>query len=41
MFGTDWGNLTAAATVIAAPILVMTLILRRRIVSGITFGAVK
>ena len=41
MFGTDWGNLTAAATVIAAPIVIMTLILRRRIVSGMTFGAVK
>jgi len=41
MFGTDWGNLTAASTVIVAPILVMTLILRRRIVSGLTFGAVK
>ncbi len=41
MFGTDWGNLTAASTVIAAPIVVMTLILRRRIVSGLTFGAVK
>jgi ABC-type glycerol-3-phosphate transport system permease component len=41
MYGTDWGKLTAAATVIVAPILVMTLILRRRIVSGLTFGAVK
>ena len=41
MYGTDWGKLTAAASVIVAPILVMTLILRRRIVSGLTFGAVK
>lgn len=41
MYGTDWGKLTAAATVIVAPILVLTLILRRRIVSGLTFGAVK
>lgn len=41
MYGTDWGKLTTAATVIVAPILVMTLILRRRIVSGLTFGAVK
>ncbi len=41
MYGTDWGNLTAASAVIAAPIVVMTLILRRRIVSGLTFGAVK
>ncbi len=41
MYGTQWGDLTAASTVIAAPVLVMTLILRRRIVQGLTFGAVK
>ena len=41
MFGTQWGALSAAATVIIAPIVVMTLILRRRIVSGLTLGAVK
>jgi ABC-type glycerol-3-phosphate transport system permease component len=41
MFGTDWGSLTAASTLIVAPIAVMTLVLRRRIVSGLTFGAVK
>ncbi|TKG58791.1 carbohydrate ABC transporter permease [Prauserella endophytica] len=41
MFGTDWGLLTAASTVIVAPIIVLTLVLRRRIISGLTFGAVK
>ncbi|MDT7616835.1 MAG: multiple sugar transport system permease protein [Pseudonocardiales bacterium] len=41
MYGTEWGNLTAAATVITAPILVLTLVMRRRIVAGLTFGAVK
>lgn len=41
MFGTEWGNLTAASTAVVAPILVMTFILRRRLVSGLTFGAVK
>ncbi len=41
MYGTQWGDLTAAATVTVAPILVLTLILRRRIVEGLTFGAVK
>lgn len=41
MFGTQWGSLSAAATVIIAPIVVMTLVLRRRIVSGLTLGAVK
>jgi ABC-type glycerol-3-phosphate transport system permease component len=40
-FGTEWGLLTAASTVIVAPILVLTMILRRRFVSGLTFGAVK
>jgi ABC-type glycerol-3-phosphate transport system permease component len=41
MYGTQWGDLTAAATVTVAPILVLTLILRRRLVAGLTFGAVK
>lgn len=41
MYGTQWGDLTAASTMIAAPVLVLTLILRRRIVQGLTFGAVK
>lgn len=40
-FGTQWGLITAASTVIVAPILVLTMILRRRFVSGLTFGAVK
>jgi multiple sugar transport system permease protein/sorbitol/mannitol transport system permease protein len=41
LYGTQWGFLTSASTVIVAPILVLTLILRRRFVSGLTFGAVK
>jgi ABC-type glycerol-3-phosphate transport system permease component len=41
MFGTDWGSITAAASLIVAPILVLTIVLRRRMVSGLTFGAVK
>jgi ABC-type glycerol-3-phosphate transport system permease component len=41
MYGTQWDDLTAASTIIAAPVLVMTLILRRHIISGLTFGAVK
>jgi multiple sugar transport system permease protein/sorbitol/mannitol transport system permease protein len=40
-FGTQWGYLTAASTIIVAPILVLVLILRRRFVSGLSFGAVK
>jgi ABC-type glycerol-3-phosphate transport system permease component len=41
MYGTQWGSLTAAATVTVAPILVATMILRRRLIEGLTFGAVK
>ncbi len=41
MYGTQWGTLTAAATVTVAPILVITVLLRRRVVEGLTFGAVK
>jgi ABC-type glycerol-3-phosphate transport system permease component len=40
-FGTQWGYLTAASTIIVAPLLVLVLILRRRFVSGLSFGAVK
>lgn len=41
MYGTQWGTLTAAATVTVAPVLLITLALRRRVVEGLTFGAVK
>lgn len=41
MYGTQWGSLTAAATVTVAPILLATMVLRRRLVEGLTFGAVK
>jgi ABC-type glycerol-3-phosphate transport system permease component len=41
MYGTQWGTLSAAATVTVAPILVITILLRRRVVEGLTFGAVK
>ena len=41
MFGTEWGNLSAGATLVVAPILVMALLLGRRLVSWLTFGAVK
>ena len=41
MYGTDWGNITAAATLIVAPILILMIVLRRQMVSGLTFGAVK
>jgi multiple sugar transport system permease protein/sorbitol/mannitol transport system permease protein len=41
MFGTQWGNLTAASTIIVAPVVVMALVLRRQLIGGLTLGAVK
>ncbi|MCS5716916.1 carbohydrate ABC transporter permease [Herbiconiux sp. CPCC 205763] len=41
LYGTDWGNITAAATLTAAPILVLMVLLRRQMVSGLAFGAIK
>lgn len=38
---TNWGGLMAAATLIAAPPLVLTLIIQRRLVAGLAAGAVK
>ena len=38
---TNWGALMAAAVVIAAPPLVLTLIIQRRLVAGLAAGAVK
>ena len=41
MFGTQWGSLTAAGMLVVTPMLIMTLVLRRKIITGLTFGAVK
>jgi ABC-type glycerol-3-phosphate transport system permease component len=41
MYGTDWGSLSAASVTIIAPVLIISIIVRKRIVSGLTFGAVK
>ena len=38
---TNWGALMAAATVIALPPLILTLIIQRRLVGGLSAGAVK
>jgi multiple sugar transport system permease protein len=38
---TNWGALMAAATVIAAPPLVLTVLIQRRLVAGLAAGAVK
>jgi multiple sugar transport system permease protein len=36
-----WGPLAAAATVITLPVILLTLLIQKHIVSGLTFGAVK
>jgi multiple sugar transport system permease protein len=38
---TNWGALMAAATVIALPPLILTFIIQRRLVAGLSMGAVK
>jgi multiple sugar transport system permease protein len=37
----NWGGLTAAASVITVPILVLSLIVQRYLAGGLTMGAVK
>lgn len=39
--GWEWGKIAAAGTVIMAPVLLFSLLLRRYLVSGMTAGAVK
>ena len=37
----EWGSLSAAATTIVAPVVLMALLLRRHLIEGLTLGAVK
>jgi multiple sugar transport system permease protein len=39
--GFDWGSLTAAATLITLPVVVLTLLIQRHIVAGLSMGSVK
>ena len=39
--GTPWGEITAASVIITLPLVVIVLIFQRRIVAGLTAGAVK
>jgi len=39
--GTDWGGLTAGATLTALPVVIFFLVLQRHITTGLTAGAVK
>jgi len=40
-FGLDWGPMTALATMYSLPVILLTLVLQRHIVAGLTVGAVK
>jgi multiple sugar transport system permease protein len=40
-FGLDWGSMTALAVVYSVPVILLTLLLQRHIVAGLTLGAVK
>jgi multiple sugar transport system permease protein len=40
-FGLDWGAMTALACVYSVPVVLLTLVLQRHIVAGLTLGAVK
>jgi multiple sugar transport system permease protein len=39
--GFDWGSLTAAATIITVPVMILALIVQRHIVGGLAVGGVK
>lgn len=40
-FGLDWGSMTALAALYSIPVILLTLLLQRHIVAGLTLGAVK
>jgi len=40
-FGLDWGAMTALSAMYSVPVVLLTLVLQRYIVSGLTLGAVK
>jgi N,N'-diacetylchitobiose transport system permease protein len=40
-FGTEWGPIMAASTLLTIPVMVFFLFVQRRMVSGLTMGAVK
>ena len=37
----NWGGLTAAATIITLPVLILAMLVQKHIVRGLTFGALK
>jgi multiple sugar transport system permease protein len=38
---TNWGGLAAAALLVTAPVLLLTLVMQRQIIAGLTDGGVK
>jgi multiple sugar transport system permease protein len=40
-YGLQWGTMTALATLYSIPVVLLSLVLQRRIVAGLTLGAVK
>jgi multiple sugar transport system permease protein len=40
-YGLQWGTMTALATIYSVPVVLLSLVLQRRIVAGLTLGAVK
>lgn len=41
MYGIEWGQLTATASLMAIPPLILTIMVQKHLVKGLTFGAVK
>jgi multiple sugar transport system permease protein len=40
-YGLDWGPMTALAALYSLPVILVTLVLQKQIIGGLTFGAVK
>lgn len=41
MYGVEWGQMCAASLLITSPIIIFTILVRKNLVRGLTFGAVK
>jgi multiple sugar transport system permease protein len=41
MYGIEWGQLTATASMMALPPLILTMLVQKHLVKGLTFGAIK
>jgi multiple sugar transport system permease protein len=41
MYGVQWGQLTAASTLMTAPVLIFAILVRKHMIKGLTMGSVK